>query len=51
MVYDRNRRNLLTPAKWGTLSVINNHLLLEAEDQTYMMDSLGNLTVTDERID
>ena len=43
--------NLLTPIKWRVLSVRDNHLLLEAEDQTYMMDSLGNLTVTDERID
>lgn len=43
--------NLLTPAKWKTLTTKDDHLFLEAEGQTYAMDSLGNLTVTDEKID
>lgn len=43
--------NLLTPAKWKALTTKGDHLFLEAEDQIYAMDSLGNLTVTDEKID
>ena len=44
--------NLLTPVKWDMVLVIDNHdMLVESGGKTYIIDALGNLTETREKID